>query len=201
MYPDFLYKRVLMIGDRTHSHIIFRWPGWCLSCLRPDDTRMTRGPSRWLMSCCGLDGSCLPARNLERWMQDGARGSEDAARRTNTRVRMLDCCDDFVTIDHNTWQCVTRRHSRHSSWPQHVLSGRLPLSRPPKIASTIFLNAPDISYLWARWIIILPPRPRGETRKQSLADIQKCSESLSFWLYRNCFPSLSQDQADSVNCV
>ena len=38
MYPGFLYKRVLMIGDRTHSHIIFRWPGWCLSCLRPDDT-------------------------------------------------------------------------------------------------------------------------------------------------------------------
>ena len=66
---------------------------------------------------------------------------------------------------------------------------------------TIFLNTPDISYLWARWINILPPRPRVETRKQSLADIQKCSESLSFWLYRNCFPSLSQDQADSVNCV
>ena len=175
-YPGFLYKRVLMRGLALYSDD----PGDVWSCLRPGDTRMTRGLFGWLMSCCGLNGSCLAARNLERWMRDGeerekdARGLEDAAREGQRQVRMLVCCDDFVTIDHNTWQYVTRRHTRHSSWPGHVLSRRLLLSRPPNIP-TIFLNTPDISYLWARWINILPPRPQGETRKQSLANIQKCS--------------------------
>ena len=128
--------------------------------------------SQWFVSR-GSQSWEMNARR--RWEgEKDARGREDAAREGQRQVRMLVCCDDFVTIDHNTWQYVTRRHTRHSSWPGHVLSRRLLLSRPPNIP-TIFLNTPDISYLWARWINILPPRPQGEPRKQSLANIQKCS--------------------------
>ena len=124
MYPGFLYKRVLMIGDRTHSHIIFRWPGWCLSCLRPDDTRMTRGPSGWLMSCCGLNGSCLPARNLERWMRDGARGSQDAAREDK---------DKSANVGLLWWFCDNRS--------QYVTMRDTPSLSPQQLAPTCSVRA------------------------------------------------------------
>ena len=133
----------------------------------------------------------------------GARGSQDAAREDK---------DKSANVELLWWFCDNRS--------QYVTMRDTPSLSPQQLAPTCsvraapFIPAPEYRvdhfsqytghflFVSERDELTFCHRGRRASTENNRWQTSKNVLSLSFWLYRNCFPSLSQDQAaDSVNCV
>ena len=184
--------------------------GWCLIMFtagwHSDDTgaiRMTDDllRSQWFVSRGSQSWEMNARRRGEREGCPGPRRCGERGTKTSANVGVLwwfcDNRSQYVTIRD------TPSHSPQQLARTCSVQAAPFIPAPPNIP-TIFLNTPDISYLWARWINILPPsrrenpeNNRWQTSKNVQSGLLVVSElffiviSRSSWFSKLCLNSRS----------